>query len=392
MIIEYFLDWVRSATVEKRVESAGALVRLYLRHDISDEESDDVEAAITTLLNDGSARVRRQLALSFGAYPSAPQHIVSSLANDSLEISTIVLSQSPVFHDAELAAIVREGNEKQQVAIACRPWLSEKLVETLISSSGREACYAMLLNPAANLSKSKLHELAGKFGQDTQIRNVLLEQFDLYAETRLLLMEELGSQLTLMMENNRWVSEDRAEKAVADACERASITFAAKSSDEDVCRIVRARIVEGKLTTAYLLRAVCMGNITLFAWALSELSKIRYARVEAVLTKDRRHAFRAIYDRAGLPKEAFSIFQIAISTWRELLASKSETNQSRLPFLVTQAVLSGYHEHSKITDDLLILLRKFSAEAARDCVNVKAIEIASRGQVAEAVELEPAQE
>ncbi len=387
MVIEFFLEWVETAPVSKRVDAAGALVRAFLRNDISADERDDVEAAITTLTDDAAPSVRYEVAQTFGAHAAAPRHIISSLANDNLDISILVLSQSPVFHDAELASYAASGAEKQQIAIACRPWISAQLAHEICQRSCRDAAYALLLNPAAELNADDTHIIAVRFGCDTEIRNMLTSRNDLNAQTRLLLIEKLGNSLGGFMSKFDCIAPEKNDQIINEACDRASIIFAAKSHEEDVRQLVRDRITENRLTVAYLLRAACMGNITLIAHAFSELSGVGFARVETVLSKNRRSAFRAIYDRAGLPASAFHVFETAISAWRELLASHSRINQSRLPFLVTKQVLSACSAgENRVVDDLIVLLRKLSAEAARESAKSKAMEIANREALVENIQ------
>ncbi len=384
MVIEYFLEWVETAPVSKRIEAAGALVRTFLRNDITVEEREDVEAALTILLEDAAPAVRLEIAQNFGAHAIAPRHLMVMLAQDSIDIASIALSQSPVFDDAELVDFAKSGDETCQIAVACRPWISPGLVDKLVPFICRDATYALLVNPVAPFDEQCLHIAAERFGTDTEIRNVLSERDDLAAPTRLLLIEQLGSALGSFVSDKQWLKETRADFMVDEACEKASILFAAGSSDEDVRRIVRMRINDGRMNVAYLLRAVCMGNITLVAHALSELSGVRFARVESVLTKNRSSVFKAIYERSGMPASAFEIFNTAIATWRDLLSSKSEINQSRLPFLVTKEVIASYTSgKSEVVDDLLVLLRKLSAETARESAKSKAMEIAARNQLME---------
>ena len=381
MVIEYLLEWVHSAPVSKRVEAVRALVRTFVHQNVTDEDREEIEAAITTLTDDAAPTVRYEIAKSFGAHPSAPRHIISALANDSLEISTLVLSQSPVFHDAELVVFAEKGTEKQQISVACRPWVSAKLASDICALSCRDAAYALLMNPVVKLIKGDLHQLANRFGSDANIRNILIENPDLPANTRLLLIEKLSNSLGELAHKKAWLSKEKAGQVVSEAYDKVSILLAATSKDTDVRALVKLRIQENRLTPAYLLRAVCMGNINLVAHALSELSGVGFGRVETVLAKNRQSAMCAIYDRAGLPTSAFQIFLTAISTWRELLRSKNPPSSARLPYLVTKQVLAvSAISDTEIVDELLVLLRKLSAEAAREGAKSKAYEIVNRDQ------------
>lgn len=379
MVVEYFMEWVHTASVRKREAAAGALVRAFLSPSLEDDERDDLEAALTILIEDNAPVVRLAIARTFGTHELAPRHMMCSLADDNNDISVVVLTCSPVFHDSELIDYFVNGNEAQQVAISCRLSISPELVTSICDMGCRDAVLGILENPVADFTGADLHQVAMRFGGDTEIRNSLLNQPNLDSRTRHILIGKLAEALGGFVRNKSWLSEARVNQAVAEACDRASIIFAAGAREEDIASVVHNLIAQERLTVAFLVRAICMGNITLVASALAELSGIKFARVEAILTRDRKSAFRAVYDRAGLPASAFLVFQTAISTWRRLLSSRSKINKARLPFLVTREVLEAYSSKPDLVDhDLLVLLRRLAAESARENSRAQAMEIAAR--------------
>ena len=351
----------------------------YLNPLVETGERDDLEAALTVLTEDNSPAVRMAIAQGFGAYASAPRHIMSSLASDSTEISVVVISRSPVFHDSELISFLKTENSRKQVAISCRPWLSTELTRTICQLGCRDAVFGALENPVAEFREDDLHQIAMRFGQDTKIRASLLKRRDLATRTRHILIAKLGVALSGLLREKSWMPAERVEQAVGDACDRASIIFAARAREEDISCVVHNLIAEDRLTVAFLVRAICMGNISLVASALSELSGIRFAKVETILTRNRQSAFRAVYERAGLPASAFLVFKTAISAWRRLLLSNSSLNKARLPFIVTREVLDAYSNKPEFADhDLLVLLRRLSSETARENSKAQVMEIAAR--------------
>ena len=379
MVIEYFLDWVQTAPVSKRVNAASALVRACTRCAVEQEEREEIEAALTVLLEDNAPAVRLAIAESFGAFASSPRHIMTVLAADSTEISVVVLSQSPVFHDAELVNFIKRGSRENQIAISCRPWLSPSVVSAICEFGCKDAALGLLMNAAAQFSQNDLHLLAQRHGASTDIRLILSDRKDLAAETRHVLIGKLGEALGNMVNEKAWLPKDRLDNVIGEAFDKASIIFAAKTRDEDIVCVVRNLIKQNRLTVSFLVHAICMGNIALVACAFSELSGIRFSRVENILTGGRESAFKALYARAELPGSAFIVFQTALTTWRRLLSSGSKFNQARLPFIVTREVLEAYAGSSdQLADELLVLLRKLSAETARESSKAKAMEISTR--------------
>ena len=379
MIVEYFLEWVETAPVARRIEATRALIRAWMQSKLTDAERDDAEAAITVLLDDPAPGVRMAIAEGFAAWRMAPRHIISALASDNSDIASLVLSCSPVFHDAELEQLIETGTTEQQIAIACRPWLSTGLVNTICNHGCEDACLGLLMNPAAKFAAADFVAMAGRHGAVTDVRVVLLERPDLAPEARLILIDKLGESLGALVDARNWMPKKKTGTVIRDACDRASIFYTTKTTAEEMGRVIQSLIEQERLNAAYLLRALCTGNIALFARALSELSSISLSRIETMMTRDRRAAFRAVYDRAGLPAAGFGVFYCAISTWRELLTSDSPINQSRLPFIVTREVLRNYTDgQDKVVDELLVILRRLGAETARDSARAKAKEIIER--------------
>ena len=308
MVIEYFMEWVRTAPVTKRIDAAVALARACVRKNIQPEERDEIEAALTVLIDDNAPAVRQAMAETFGAYGSAPRHIMTALASDNSDISVIVLSQSPVFHDAELINFIQRGTDENQIAISCRPWLSPEVISAICQVGCRDAALGLLMNSAARFTQQDLHAIAGNHGISTEVRLILLDRDDLAAETRHLLIGKLGEALGGLITRKSWLPKQRLETAIGEAFDKASIIFAATTKDEEIASVVRNLMMQNRLTVSFLVRAICMGNIALVACALSELSGIRFKRAEAILTSNRRSAFKALYERAGLPQSAFVVY------------------------------------------------------------------------------------
>jgi len=366
MIIERFLAWLESASQTHRCEAAFALAKLWLEPEMEADERDGAEAAMTLLLDDASTEVRLSLAEAFADIDTAPRHVVLALAGDEPEIAAIVLSRSSVFLDGELVEIVKAGIPAQQGAVAARTSLSPVVCEAIAGSGDEAACIAMLANPAARIEPLALHLIAARHGASTPMRHLLLQCEGLPPATRLLLIDKLGEALREEMSETPGLSQVRVSQLIADHAERAIIAYAAKADEHELPQIATALIEAGRMTTVFLLRAICMGNIALFANSLARLCDIPVRRVEAAMAAGRRPAFRALYVKSGLPDCAFDVFANAVDAWRKVLAADETADGARLTWLVTRDVLSAYRgAGDQAVDGLLVLLRRLAAEAAR---------------------------
>ena len=123
MIVERFLQWVRTAPVSRRAEAAHALARSYLYSPLAQEERDGVEAAMTVLLDDPAAHVRYALADALGASDKAPHHIILTLAADQA-------------HPRDEGPTARPGRPGRALYGASWPSRSRKVMNPWVGSYG----------------------------------------------------------------------------------------------------------------------------------------------------------------------------------------------------------------------------------------------------------------
>ena len=373
MIIERLVGWMETASSPNRAKAADALVRAWHKSPLDDEQLESAEATMTCILDDGDADVRLAFARALSEIPNPPRHLVLALADDEPMVSIPLLVASPILLDVELISILRNGNEEQQMAIACRLQITKAVCGIIARECCANACLMMITNPSARLSEADFCEMAMRHGDDSDLRKCLLAREDIGVRARVLLIEHYALSLLETDEDDEdeFVTEKRRRELI-EVCDKATITYAAQISDCEIREVVEALIERKKLTTAFLLRAICMGNLSLFAHALSVLSGQSIARVERVLQDNRSATFHAIYAKAGLPVSAMEVFRLTIATWRQELAASDGSNHDRLPYFVTREVVSTYEgQRDRVVDELLLLLRKICTDAARESARVK---------------------
>ena len=379
MVIEHFLSWMQTAPMPKRAQAVGALARAYLHSQMTYEERIAAESTMTLLLDDPSSTVRFALGDALATSKNAPRNIIMGLVNDTHEIATLVLVRSPVFSDADLVDLVASGSVEQQIAIACRGRISSAICGAISEVGVVEACLGLLMNKDAKYSKKIIHRIAQRHGDNAEIRKNLLANKNLDTDTRVLLFEKLGENLENFISKKNWLSKTRANKFIRDALDKNSIQCAAKSDDTQVEQLVEALIKSKRLTTSYLLRAICMGNITLFCKALSALSSIPAMRIEAMISQRRKSAFRAAFVKSGMPIQAFEVFSTALNVWQELLSEPEWINRARMPYLVTRQLVANHKtQPNAVMDELLMLLQKISSDMARDEAKTHVRELARK--------------
>ncbi|MDP3898124.1 MAG: DUF2336 domain-containing protein, partial [Mesorhizobium sp.] len=195
MIIEHFLSWIDTAKVAERAAAANALARAYVFSDLSFEERCAAEAALTLLLDDPSPKVRLAMAEPLSLSHQAPQQIIAGLASDQPEIAALVLVRSPLLGDADLVDRVAAGSPAVQSLIAMRPQISMSLSAALAETGDAAACRELLRNGGADIAALSLRRIAERHGHEAELRDIMLRDRRVPAETHHLLMAKLGEAL-----------------------------------------------------------------------------------------------------------------------------------------------------------------------------------------------------
>jgi uncharacterized protein (DUF2336 family) len=143
------------------------------------------------------------------------------------------------------------------------------------------------------------------------------------------------------------------------------VTIAALGPDPDTRPLVRHLRASGQLTAGLVLRALLSGHVAMFEEVLAELSGLPLARVRALVNGRGAAGFRAVYEKAGMPPSVLPAFREAVAALRE--TSSEDAVSSRLKRQVVERVLAQC-EHADVGDvePLLILLRRYAADAARE--------------------------
>ncbi len=367
MIVRQFLRWIKTAQAADRAAATNALARAYLQAQMDTEDKQAAEAAMTLLLDDVSPLVRTALAEGLAHAAHAPRHIILALAVDQPEISGLILRRSPALLDAELVDFFARGDERVQQAIAERRPLSMPLAAAICEVGEASACVALLGNESADIAVFSLARLVERLGRSPLVRELLLARDDLPIVLRQRLIADLSSVLGDFLTQKSWLSPVRVRNVTREALDKATL-FLAQTPQEDA----RGELIEylaqtQQLTPVLLLRSLCAGNVSFFEEVLAHLSGLPLRRVY-MLVNDRAVAgFHALYKRCQLPDAAYPAFRAVLDVLLDTQMDDRAGGQFHFSRRMLERVLTLYSGFALgETDHLLLLLRRFAADAARE--------------------------
>ena len=123
----------------------------------------------------------------------------------------------------------------------------------------------------------------------------------------------------------------------------------------------------GQLTAGLVLRALLSGNMPLFEGAVAELTDLPLARVAGIIHDRSGKGLRALFERAGLPPTIFPAVRAALEALHEGGYVGEMGGAARLKRRMVERVITQCEGQERgEADGLLILLRRFALEAARE--------------------------
>jgi len=361
-IVRRFLAWAQQAGAGPRAEAASALARAFLHSDLEPPLRAEAAAAMTALIDDPRAEVRRALAEAVSGARNAPRHLVVALANDEAQVAEPVLARSPLLTDAELVDCAATGGVAAQCAIARRTGLPAGPAGALAEIGAREAALALLGNSTTRLTAGALRRIFARFGDCPEIREGLLGRDDLPASLRADLALATAKALAAFATAAGWLDKRRAEKIAREARDGALASIAADCEPQERAELVRTLRERGALTMALILRSLLEGERELASAALAELSGQSYARSAAFARNPYGQGFAALARKAGLPRHALPAFSAALAA---IEACGSGRRGGLKAWLVEATIEACEQKHDSALAPILALLWRFAAEAAR---------------------------
>jgi uncharacterized protein (DUF2336 family) len=366
MIVRQFISWIRTAPAGERAEATRSLARAWLISDLSEEDRSAAEGALLMQLDDASPLVRQAMAEVFARSTEAPAAIVQALSLDQPSVALPVLEHSPLLIDADLVDIIATGNGETQCAIARRINVPASVCAAIAEVGSAAAALELIENPYAELPSFSWDRIVERHGHLAAIRESMLVLEDLPAATRAALVGKLSDTLAQFVVARNWLSADRAGRVASEARDRSTINIAALSGGDDMRGLVRHLRATGQLTAGLILRALLSGNLDLFDHALAELSGLPQARVSALLHDRGGASLQALLSRAGLPQSTFAAFRVALEASHETGFVDTPGGAAMLRRRMVERVLTHCEIGGHAAEPLLILLRRFATESARE--------------------------
>ena len=326
----------RDPSAAHRMEAANSVGAAFAGGAFSASEQAIAAAILADLSQDVELKVRQAVCEEVLHCPFIPPKIARILAQDVDSVAVPIIRCSKVLSDADLIALVRQGNTLKQVGVARRETVATAVTHELVETSKKTVVKTTLANDGADISERSLHRIVDTFGELESVQSLLVERPVLPATvTQRLVTVVSAAYVERLVERHDLPPEFAGRPLAAGQEPVLGGGTGAEPPARGIDAIARPVEGAGPLTPTYALRALCVGNLNLFVALMASLAGISRSNTRALIGDPGQDGFRALYHRSGLPDELFAGFRIAL----DIALEAGRTGQGRWHAAMTERIV-----------------------------------------------------
>ncbi len=356
-------------SAEARQETAIKLASQYNDEALSDAERTLAEDIFRVMVRDAEVKVREALSEQLMRSHSVPHDVAVALAKDVDTVSLPMLQFSAVLTDKDLIEIIHTHdpaeNADKFMAVAQRATVNPKVAAALVKTGSADVALTLAQNRGANLPPVALHNILDKFGDDERFHEPLSHRSHLPTTVAEKLVHKVSEALRDHILQSHDLPANLAADLVMQSRERATLALSGKdgSTEEDLERLVRQMAENRRLTSSIIVRAVVMGDIKFFEYALAVKSQISIFNARALIHDPGHFGLSSILRRVGVPPGLYPAVRAALDVAGETEYDGGMYDRERFKRKMLERVLTQTGEGSVDFDgdDLEYFLEKMES-------------------------------
>ncbi|KAF0114628.1 MAG: hypothetical protein FD149_1802 [Rhodospirillaceae bacterium] len=343
-----------------RAATATKIAQQFGRGEFTPAQREIVEDIFRLMIRDAEVRVRQALAENLKRNPGVPHDVAVILARDVEAVALPMLEFSEVLTSEDLVAIVCSQGEEKQKAVARRHTVDSRVSAALVDVGSEDVVATLARNQGSDISDTSFHKMMDRFGTSEKVQGSLVDRSRLPVTVAERLVTTVSEHLRDHFLARHDLPEDVTAALVLHSRERATIGLSSESSEDEVETLIRHLRVNNRLTPSIIIRAVCMGDIQFFEYALSELTDIPVVSARTLIHDSGDLGLQSLFAKAGLPSHYYQAARAAIDALRETHYDGERNDQTRFQRRMIERILTQYGDRGVNfeNDDLEYLLTK----------------------------------
>ena len=353
---------------ETRAGLAAKLAQEFERGRLTPEERQIAEQIVRAMARDATLRVRQALAEHLKESNSLPVDVAKLLAGDVEAVAVPVLQYSMVLTDEDLIILVDGASSKKLTAIARRRSVSEPVCEAVVRADDADAIVALVGNDGAAITEPALRTVVTRHSGRSEVGESLARRPMLPISILEGLVSAASDQLRQVLIARHDLPERLATNLVFQARERATVGLVSPQSPAgEALELVAHLKGAGRLTPSLVLRALCLGDLTMVEAAFATLARIPIHNARLMIHDAGPLGFKSLYDHAGMPKALFRAFRIALAVARDTPLDGGAHDRERRQRRMIERILTQFEDIG--ADNLEFLLSRLQETAQSEAAS-----------------------
>lgn len=355
---------LQDPSADVRASTADKLAKQFETAGLSQEEKQIVEDIFRLMVKDTEVLVRETLAQNLKTNKDVPRDVAMSLAHDVDEVALPIIQFSEVLTPADLIEIVESQGESKQIAVASREHLSEEVSEAIVVHAKADKVVAALVaNEGAEIADNTFEKVVNKYGDNETVQLPMIHRNALPVTVVEKLITKISDELkqTLLVKHD--MSDELAVELLQETREKITISISSHSTEYEVRQLVKQMMEANRLTLSILFRAVCMGDIKFFEYALAEMAGLPITNARTLIHDSGELGLNGIFKAAKIPVKYCPAFRAAVEVFGEMDFDFREDDLARYKRKMIERVLTQYEDIGVDieSEDLQYLIKKLEA-------------------------------
>lgn len=315
---------------------------LYRTGEISGQALNLAEDIFRILVKDIEIKVRESLAESLKNCKNLPNDIVKELINDVDSVSMPFIKYYADLSQEDIISIIDSQNLNKQKAVAMRANLTENISRYIAETCPEDVVGVLISNETANIQEQTYDLIINRFPQSESIRKNMVYRSELPVSIIEKIVHSLSDELLrhLVLAHN--LPNDIACDIVEQVKEKTTLKISEEySSDKKIEELIHELYTSNRLTSSLVVRAICMGDLKFFEYALVYLSNTPIQEVRKILfSNSMDFMIRNLLRKAYIPKSMFPAVFSALKVVKDIRFDYKKNDSKSFAHKVIERILS----------------------------------------------------
>ena len=335
----------------------------YGNNSLSAAEKSLAEDIFRLMIKDTEIRVREALSNSLKKCVNLPNDIVKTIITDKDSVAVPFLQYYSSLSSDDLIKILKISAPQKQKAIAKRKDIPLNVSQYIAEECIKEVVEELVANEKTQINEQLFNIIINKYSQDEDINQRIVYRSEIPPTIAEKIVDKLSNKLKTYLLLNHNLPKDLVSNLVEDVKERITLSISEEySTDNKIEELVRQLYKANRLSSGMVVRAICLGDIKFFEYALVYLSETPIAEVRKILFNPQADFMvRNLLRKALLPKSVFPAIFSALKIINEIKFDCETPSRKDFGHKVIERILSLIRNNEDLNnDDINYLLSKIN--------------------------------